>query len=248
MGAEKLDGRESIIIPLDVPDLESATFIIDKLIGSVGSFKIGRQAIDGGYGHAIADYLTTKGQRFLWDSKMADIPNTSGEATKALKDSLPNGVWAIDIHVSSGHDSIKKMVDEAAGSRVWAVTLLTSITPEQCGELFGASPEVIVLRWSGIALRQEVHGIICSPKEIEIIRGEYGYGFEIITPGVRLAGSDTQDQVRTDTPGNAIAKGASHLVIGRPITKANDPVVVARAIAEEIEQAFKKRENSRRKP
>lgn len=240
MGAEKLDGRERIIIPLDVPDFVSAQVIIDQLVGSVGAFKIGRQAIDGGYGHEIADYLTEKGQLFFWDSKIADIPNTTAEAVKSVKRRHPH-LWAINVHASSGPASIKEVVDQAGGTRVWAVTLLTSITTKQCEELFGAPPEVIVLRWAGIALRQRVDGIICSPQEIEILRGEYGSDFEIVTPGVRPAGSDAQDQARTDTPGNAMANGADYLVIGRPIREAPDPVVAAQEIAGEIEQALEMR-------
>lgn len=233
-----IPGHERIIIPLDVPKLSTAKGVIDTLAGKVGAFKIGRQAIDGGYGHAIADHLAERGLLIFWDSKMADIPNTTGAATKSAKDRLPSGLWAINVHASSGHDSIAKMVEEADGSRVWAVTLLTSITLEQCEELFGASPEVIVLRWAGIALRQGVHGIICSPKEIEILREEYGSDFDLVTPGVRPAGSAEDDQVRTATPGSAAAKGADRFVIGRPITAAPDPAAAARAIAEEIEVAL----------
>lgn len=233
-----IDGCERIIIPLDVPDFRSARGLIETLAGEVGAFKIGRQAIDGGFGHAIADYLTERGLLIFWDSKMADIPNTTGAATKATKERLTSGFWAINLHASSGHDSIAKMVEEADGSRVWAVTLLTSITPKQCQELFGASPEVIVLRWAGIALRQEVHGIICSPKEIKILREEYGGDFDLVTPGVRPAGFVKDDQARTATPGRAAAEGADLFVIGRPIAEASDPVAAVRAIAEEIEAAL----------
>jgi orotidine-5'-phosphate decarboxylase len=130
------------------------------------------------------------------------------------------------------------MVEDAEDTLVLAVTLLTSITPEQCEELFGAPPEVIVPRWAGIALRRGVHGIICSPMEIEILRKEYGSDFELITPGVRPAGSAKDDQARIATPGDAAARGADRFVIGRPITAASDPVAAARAIAEEIDRAL----------
>ena len=241
MPRSSVSGRERIIIPLDFPDPDQAKGMIDALTGKVGPFKIGRQAIDGGYGHSLADYLIERGELVFWDSKMSDIPKTSGEATKSVKRRLLRGLWATNIHANSGHDSIRKMVEEAGDTRVWAVTLLTSITPEQCEELFGAPPAVIVLRWAGIALRQGVQGIICSLQEVLILRKEYGDEFELITPGVRPAGSDTQDQARVDTPGNAAANGADYFVIGRPITAAPDPVAAAQAIAWEIEEALKER-------
>ena len=235
-----MSARERIIIPLDFPNPDNAKAVIGTLAGQVGAFKIGRVAIDGGFGHDMAGYAIEDGQLVFWDNKMSDIPNTSGEAMKSTKKRLALGLWATNIHANSGHDSIKAMVEEAGATSVWAVTLLTSITADQCEELFGAPPEIIVRRWAGIALRQGVHGIICSPQEVKMLRKEYGDDFELVTPGVRPAGSDTQDQARVDTPGNAVVNGADYTVIGRPITGAPDPVAAAKAIAQEIEEALSK--------
>jgi len=171
---------------------------------------------------------------------MADIPNTTAGATKSTKKSIREGLWAISIHASSGHDSIGAMVEQRGESRIWAVTLLTSITREQCVELFGAPPEVIVPRWAGIALRQGVQGIHCSPEEITLLRREYGNDFELANSGVRTPGSQKDDQSRIDTPYSAITNGATYLVIGRPITAAQDPIVAAEKIASEIDQALQR--------
>lgn len=233
-----IPGRQRIIIPLDVPDAERGRAIGGELVGRVGAFKIGWEAIDGGYGHELADYLIENREQVFWDHKMDDIPNTSGNATGSLRRRIPKGIWAINVHASSGPDSVKAVVDQAEGAKVWGVTLLTSITPEQCVRMFGAPPEVIVPRWAGIALEQGVDGIICSPKEVELLRKEYGWGFDIATPGVRPAGSATQDQARVDTPGNAVAMGSDYLVIGRPITEASDPIEVINQIIVEVDESY----------
>jgi orotidine-5'-phosphate decarboxylase len=169
------------------------------------------------------------------DLKYHDIPNTVGAA---VAEAAKLGVNMLTVHASGSGKMLRAAV-EAARSRpelmVLAVTVLTSMDQNDLEKIgVRGTVEDSVVRLATIALANGCQGIVTSAREASTLRAELGHKFAVVTPGVRPAGGDVGDQVRVVTPAEAIASGASHIVVGRPITDAADPAAEARAILSQI--------------
>jgi orotidine-5'-phosphate decarboxylase len=228
-----------ILVALDVDTAEAAHALADQLRGYVHGFKIGSRLFTS-HGPSIVESLVSRGDRVFLDLKFHDIPNTvAGAAAAATR----LGVWMLNVHASGGHAMMKAARDAAddeavkrSGPRplVIAVTMLTSLSEEAMGEI-GVAGALAgqVGRLAVLAQSAGLDGVVASPKEIALIRSRCGPSFEIVTPGIRSASDDKGDQSRTLTAGEALAAGASYLVVGRPIIAATDPRAAAERIAAE---------------
>lgn len=232
-----------IVLPLDgMNSLEEISEVADGLNDLVGPFKLGLEAISEDLAHQAADYIIKVGGTIFWDGKFHDIPNTEGNATAKVIKRHPSGIWAVNVHLTSGRKAIHEAVEKRGSANVLGVTLLTSISDEEAQEIYGSDAATVVLRLAKIGVECGVQGLICSPKEVPLMRSEFGDDLLLVTPGIRPAGADAQDQARVETPRSAILSGADYLVIGRPITQAEDRREAARSIALEIAAAFVLRE------
>ena len=176
------------------------------------------------------------GRRVFLDLKYHDIPNTCGAA---VREASQLGVSMLTVHAAGGGKMLRAAVEAAQGAKpdllVLAVTVLTSLDDVELGKI-GVRGAVLeqVLRLAALALSNGCEGVVASAQEAGALREQFGLDFAIVTPGVRLAGSGPHDQARVVTPAEAIAAGASHIVVGRPITEAVDPAAEARAILGQV--------------
>jgi orotidine-5'-phosphate decarboxylase len=233
------DLRERLIVALDLPNAAEALRIVTAVGDSAGIFKIGSQLFTAA-GPQIVRQLVSSGKKVFLDLKFHDIPNTvSGAVTSATQ----LGVSMLTVHASGGEQMLREAVKAAEQADkppiVLAVTVLTSMGDAELSQL-GVSGRALdqVLRLASLAQACGCGGVVASPSEAKELRRELGSGFAIVTPGVRPAGAGQGDQKRIATPAEAIGKGASHIVVGRPIIEASDPGRAARAILKEIEEGL----------
>lgn len=225
--------KEKIIVALDVPDATAALRLVDDLKDAVSWVKVGLQLFTA-EGPAIVTALKDRGLKVFLDLKFHDIPNTASEAVRSAAQLRAD---MATIHLSGGSAMVRGAIDAAAGTPllVLGVTVLTSFDE---AELHGIgvlrTPEEQVIGLVTLGYRCGLRGVVCSPMEIGMLRSAFGDSLTIVTPGVRPAGSVRDDQQRVMTPAEAIRAGASHLVIGRPITAAKSPHEAALRIGEEI--------------
>ena len=233
-----LSARDRLIVALDVSSAAEAVGILDQLGSAVSTVKVGKQLFTA-EGPELVERMVATDYRVFLDLKFHDIPNT---VAAAVSQAAELGVRMLTVHASGGSKMLRAAQQAAAASQnpplVLAVTVLTSLADEDLAEL-GVSGRVAdqVLRLATLARNAGIGGIVASAQEAALLRKSLGDGFAIVTPGVRPAGTDAGDQARVVTPGDAIRAGATHLVVGRPITEAADPAAAARAILEEIENA-----------
>lgn len=229
------DARERLIVALDVSSAAAAQKIVAAVGDSAFLYKVGKQLFTA-EGPAVVRDLVASGRRVFLDLKFHDIPNT---VAAAVAEAAKLRVSMLTVHASGGGRMLKAATEAAAASSaqplVLAVTVLTSFREADVQEV-GLSGRVVdnVLRLAALARANGCGGIVTSAKEAAEVRRELGAGFAIVTPGVRPAGSAAGDQARVVTPAEAIAAGATHIVVGRPITAAADPAAAARAIVEEM--------------
>ena len=228
------DPRERLIVALDVSSAAAAQKIVAAVGDSALTYKVGMQLYTA-VGPQIVRDLVTSGRRVFLDLKYHDIPNTVGAA---VAEAEKLGVSMLTIHAAGSTKMVRAAVDAARvrpDLMVLAVTVLTSMDGHDL-ETIGirGSMEDSVVRLATIALAQGCQGVVSSAREAFTLRAELGDRFAIVTPGVRPEGSGMADQVRVVTPAEAIASGASHIVVGRPITEAADPAAEARAILTQI--------------
>ncbi len=237
--------KEEIIVALDFPSAKAAMRVAETLHGHVGMFKVGSEVFTA-EGPVLARYLVAAGEQVFLDLKFHDIPNT---VRAAAHQAGMMGVSLLTVHASGGRKMIAAAAEgvraaaQARGvaqpTRVLAVTALTSLAAEDLAEVgFQGSPEEIVARLAKLAQAAGADGVVASPREIAVVRQACGPNFLIVTPGIRPAAGSSDDQARTATPASAIRAGADYLVIGRPITGADDPAAAADAIALEMEKAL----------
>jgi orotidine-5'-phosphate decarboxylase len=228
------DRRERLIVALDVSTAAAAQKIVAAVGDSVLTYKVGMQLYTA-VGPQIVRDLVASGRRVFLDLKYHDIPNTVGAA---VAEAGKLGVSMLTVHAAGGGKMLRAAVEAAQarpGLMVLAVTVLTSMDVNDLEKIgIRGSMEDSVLRLATIALANGCQGVVTSAREAPALRSELGDDFAIVTPGVRPAGSGADDQVRIVTPAEAIASGASHIVVGRPITEAADPAAEARAILEQI--------------
>lgn len=234
-----LQARDKIIFPLDVNTMEEAEMLVKELAPHVGLFKIGLELITAVGAPKMIHFVRDQGAEVFLDGKFADIPTTVARAAEVAGDL---GVTAFNVHASTGIDSMFAAHDNKKMSRVWAVTVLTSLDEVNCELNYGATPPAKVLQWARDAKHALMDGIICSPLELKLLASRRELrGLDLITPGVRPEWASTNDQKRFMTPYEAIRAGATYLVIGRPI---KDPpgdmtrIEAVTRITREIEDAL----------
>jgi orotidine-5'-phosphate decarboxylase len=229
-----------LVVALDVPSADRAEELVDKLYELDVIVKIGLEALYG-YPARILSYCEARDVRIFVDAKLHDIPRTVGAAMAQLV--RPN-VHLVNVHALGGLEMMRAAVDAAAERaaaleieppHVLAVTLLTSIAPEDLNELgFQGGPGENAIRLAALARDAGCSGVICSAHEVRDLKRFFGDDFITLTPGIRPIGSVHADQKRVTTPAQAAQAGTDYLVVGRPIVEAEDPVAAARAILEEI--------------
>jgi orotidine-5'-phosphate decarboxylase len=233
-----VNARDHLIVALDVPDAPSALALVDRLEGRAGMLKVGKQLFTAA-GPALVRTLVERGERVFLDLKWHDIPNTVAGAAAA---GGALGVHLLNVHALGG----RRMIEAAAEAlrphpeaSLLAVTILTSHDEGSLEELGLRGPVAdAVVRLALLAQRAGARGVVASPLEIASIREACGPDFLVVTPGIRPAGSASDDQARLATPAAAIAAGASHLVVGRPITGATSPARAAEDVVAEIAAAL----------
>lgn len=231
-----MSANERLIVALDVPTPEEASELIAKIGDNAGVWKIGLELLFAGGGE-LARKLSDQGQKVFVDAKLLDIPHTVERATANI---AALGAAFLTVH---GHD-IKTMEAAIEGRgttdlKLLAVTVLTSLDKSDLEQQGSAmTPAELVLHRAQLRREAGFDGVIASGQEAAEIREATGDDFLIVTPGIRPAGAAIGDQARVMTPAKAISAGADYLVVGRPITQAEDPGAAAQAIVEEIEQAL----------
>ena len=229
-----------LIVALDFSNFDEAAECVDEIGDAVSYYKVGMELYHAS-GNTVIRYLKDRGKKVFLDLKFLDIPNTVSHAVSVLG-SL--GVDMLNVHASGGikmmRESVKALHEQAAAlgkepPKLIAVTVLTSMDEEQFADLNIAKsiPEQVV-NLALLAKRAGLDGVVASPNEASAIREACGSDFLIVTPGVRPEGASVDDQSRVATPAGAFKKGATHIVVGRPITKAKDRRAAAEAIVKEI--------------
>jgi orotidine-5'-phosphate decarboxylase len=236
--------EDRLIVALDVSSAAAAQKIVTALSDSVHIYKVGMQLYTA-EGPQVVRNLVSSGRQVFLDLKYHDIPNT---VASAVREAAQLGVSMLTVHASGGEKMLRAAAEAAhvaAGVharetrvQILAVTVLTSMDESDL-EQTGVSGPVVdqVLRLASTALCSGCAGIVSSAREVKSLRAKLGDDFLIVNPGVRPAGSDHGDQARVVTPAQAIHAGATHIVVGRPITGAEDPVSAAQAIQQEIRTA-----------
>jgi len=229
------DPRQRLIVALDVSSAAAAQKIVAAVGDSASCYKVGMQLYTA-EGPRIVRDLVASGRRVFLDLKYHDIPNT---VAAAVREAAGLGVSMLTVHASGGGKMLRAATEAARNSNaalmVLAVTVLTSLDDNDLDKL-GVHGRVKdqVLRLAALALADGCHGVVASAQEASELRSELEGDFAIVTPGIRPAGMEPGDQARVVTPAEAIAAGASHIVVGRPITAATDPAAEARAILGQI--------------
>ena len=221
-----------IIVALDYEKESDALALVDQIDPNLCRLKVGKEMFTT-LGMNFVKQLHQRNFDVFLDLKYHDIPNTVARAVRSAADL---GVWMVDLHASGGLRMMEeaKRILEPYGKDaplLIAVTVLTSMDDLDLLQIgINASPMEQVLRLAHLTQRAGLDGVVCSPQEVEILRNACGEEFKLVTPGIRPTGADFGDQRRVMTPTAAIRAGSDYLVIGRPITKANNPVEVLRSI------------------
>ena len=221
-----------IIVALDYEKEAEALALVDQIDPSLCRLKVGKEMFTT-LGMNFVKQLHQRHFDVFLDLKYHDIPNTVARAVRSAADL---GVWMVDLHASGGLRMMEeaKRILEPYGKDaplLIAVTVLTSMEDLDLLQIgINASPMEQVLRLAHLTQRAGLDGVVCSPQEVEILRNACGEDFKLVTPGIRPIGADFGDQRRVMTPTAAIRAGSDYLVIGRPITKADNPVEVLRSI------------------
>jgi len=229
------DSKNRLIIPLDVPTISEAENLVSRLGDTVSFYKIGHQlAFAGGLG--FCKELLADGKQVFLDMKLLDIDNT---ISKGIENVVRMGVQMTTIHAYP--KAMKAAVEAAKGSDLCllGVTVLTSMDDRDLSEAgYSGSAEKLVLERAEKASDLNMGGVVASAQEAQSIRQAVRPDMAIVTPGIRPAGAAVGDQKRVMTPADAIRAGASHLVVGRPVTAADDPAAAARLVLDEIDSAI----------
>ena len=227
--------KSRVIVALDYPDAQTALKLVDRLEPGSCRLKVGKELFTRS-GPALVEKLRMKGFDVFLDLKFHDIPNTVSNACHAAADL---GVWMLNVHALGGARMLAAAREGVARARhaplLVAVTILTSMdAADLAGIGLAGTPEDNVLRLAALAAQCELDGVVCSSREARLLRERHGADFRLVTPGIRPSGSETGDQRRVMTPVEAVRNGSDYLVIGRPVTQADDPASVLRTINSEL--------------
>ena len=222
-----------LIVALDVQTREEAVAKVRALGDAVGFYKIGLELFTA-EGPDVVKVVKDLGKKVFLDLKFHDIPRT---VERAVRSGGKLGVDLMTIHSVGGKAMIRAAADAsaefgAAGPKILAVTVLTSLDRSDLEDvgIVGRDPADQVLAMAKFATAHGAHGLVCSPQEVARLKAALAAGTLFVTPGVRPAGAAVGDQKRVATPADAVKGGATHLVVGRPILAAADPVAAAREI------------------
>ena len=228
-----------VIVALDYADAKQAEALVARLEPGSCKLKVGKELFTR-EGPELVRRFVGQGHDVFLDLKYHDIPNTVARACEAAAEL---GVWMMNVHACGGSRMMQAASEALAGlgeqkPLLIAVTVLTSMGPDDLSETgVSASPEQQVLRLASLAKLSGLDGVVCSPREASGLRAAIGDGFKLVTPGVRPAGVSADDQTRVLTPADAIRAGSDYLVIGRPVTKASDPMAALADIQREVSEA-----------
>lgn len=232
-----MSAKDKLCVALDGSDRGWIQSIATRIAGHVGWFKVGLEAFSA-HGPALVGDLATLGPRIFLDLKLHDIPATVG---RAVANCASCGASMLTVHAAGGREMLEAAVEgarkaSAAGPpKVVAVTILTSLDSAALAELkIATSATNLVATWADLANRCGLDGVVASAREAATLRRDFGPGFLIVTPGIRPAASARDDQRRVVTPAEAVRAGADLLVVGRPITRADDPEAAVTTIVEEM--------------
>jgi orotidine-5'-phosphate decarboxylase len=232
------DPQDRLIVALDVPSADAAMDLVDQLQGTCRWFKVGMELYYAA-GNVVIDRLVERGFSVFLDLKLHDIPNTVAGAVRSV---AGTGASLLTIHAGGGEQMMRAAAQAATAPNapeLLAVTVLTSMDAAELAAVGVPTPPAEqVLRLARLAKASGVTGLVCSPEEVAAVRQAMGSGARLVVPGIRPANhTASDDQRRVATPAETIARGASMLVVGRPITQAADPAVAASAILAEIRAA-----------
>ncbi|TAJ77671.1 MAG: orotidine-5'-phosphate decarboxylase [Gallionellaceae bacterium] len=224
-----------IIVALDYPDAASALALVARIDPALCRLKVGKELFTAA-GPQLVAQLQQRGFEIFLDLKFHDIPNTTAQACKAA---ATLGVWMVNVHASGGRRMMEAaregLANFARPPKLIAVTVLTSMAQADLVELgIAVTPAEQVSRLAGLTQASGLDGVVCSAQEAELLRRQCGDKFCLVTPGIRPAAASADDQSRIMTPRAALEKGASYLVIGRPITRAADPLLALQQISNEM--------------
>ncbi|MCD9187483.1 MAG: orotidine-5'-phosphate decarboxylase [Pyrinomonadaceae bacterium] len=241
--SEMTKAKDKIIVPLDVETAGEARKIIDEIGNEVGAYKIGLQLFTSA-GAGFVREVVASGVKLFLDVKFHDIPNT---VAKASIEVARLGVWMFNLHALGGSEMMRRTLEEVAEfcekeklqrPKIIAVTVLTSSTDETLAETgIGGKVNEQVLNLAELTAKCGLDGVVASPLETALIRENIeNKEFLIVTPGIRPSFATNDDQKRVMTPKEAVESGSDYLVIGRPITKAQDKLAAVKRILAEIEE------------
>lgn len=224
-----------IIVALDYAAPEPALALAQQLDPAQCRLKVGKELFTAA-GPQLVEQLAQRGFGVFLDLKFHDIPNTVAKACQAA---ARLGVWMLNVHASGGPDMMRAAREGVAQSghhpRLIAVTVLTSMAESTLHQVgVPGDLQQQVLRLARLSKACGLDGVVCSAQEAALLRADLGAEFSLVTPGIRLANAEKDDQSRILTPAAALRQGASYLVIGRPITQAQHPLAALHAIQREI--------------
>lgn len=229
--------KDRLAVALDFPSAHAALDLVDRLSGTCSWFKVGMELYYA-TGNSLIETLRNRGFHVFLDLKLHDIPNT---VAGAVRSATQAGASLLTIHAAGGPAMMAAAAEAATspdGPRLLAVTVLTSMDASELAAIgVASSPAEQVLRLAKLAKQCGINGMVCSAEEVGTLRTELGSDALLVIPGIRPTGSDVGDQKRIATPAAAIQRGASMLVVGRPITRAADPARAAESILREIQEA-----------
>lgn len=233
--------KDRMIIALDFPTIDKAIELVEKIGAGVTFYKVGLELFLNSKGEII-EYLANKNKKIFLDLKFHDIPNTTAMASVFA---AKQNVFMFNVHASGGTKMMKKVVEESKkinpDNLIIGVTVLTSLGEEDIKETFKSkfTLKELALNLANLAKNAGLDGVVCSPWEARSIKEKCGKEFKTVCPGVRPKWAATNDQQRIMTPKDAIKNGCDFLVVGRPITKNEDPVKAAQMVEEEILEGMK---------
>jgi orotidine-5'-phosphate decarboxylase len=230
-----LNNNPKIIVALDYADAAPALELAARLDPALCRLKVGKELFTAA-GPALLAQLMQRGFEIFLDLKFHDIPNTTAQACKAA---AAQGVWMVNVHASGGRRMMEAAREAVAQSarppKLIAVTVLTSMSQDDLAETgITASPAEQVLRLARLTQESGLDGVVCSAQEAALLRRACGASFCLVTPGIRPADAAADDQSRIMTPRAALDAGSDYLVIGRPITRAADPLRALQDISQQI--------------